>query len=41
MNIDIKSQKNIQKIGEVAISHTLLVFEIMNEKQTNLVTYKF
>ena len=36
MNIDTESQKNIQKVGKVAMSHTLLVFEVMNEKQTYL-----
>ena len=35
MNIDIESQKKIfRRLGKVAMSHTLLVFEVMNEKQT-------
>ena len=37
MNIDIESQiKIFRMLGKAAMSHTLLVFEVMNEKQTYL-----
>ena len=43
MNINIESQKNIfRRLGKVDMRHTLLVFEVMNEKQTYLhINFKF